>query len=191
MTGRCGLLWDEKVVFSRFLEGCGLTCEQVTPHLLAAPFFRGRFAALIIPAGFANPSYSRLLPALRASSGRIRKYVGSGGRILVFGAGIDRPDAYDWMPFQVTYKHEQQKGVLECSGSHWCSTLFSEYDPGSIECDGFFPVHGGEVVARIGDQAVLIHASIGDGEVIATTIHEYPSRDFLNEFCQDSRETFL
>lgn len=191
MTARCGLLWDDTIMFSRFLETCGLACEQVTPHLLAAPFYRGRFAALIIPMGFANPSYSRLLPALRASSGRIRRFLEGGGRLLVFGPGIDRADSYDWMPFPMTYRHQRQKSALECAGSHWCSTLFSGYDQDSIECDGFFPVHGGEAIVRIEGEAVLIHAVIGKGEIIATTIHEYPSRVFLNEFCQDSRETFL
>ncbi|MCU0632271.1 MAG: hypothetical protein MUC66_04760 [Methanolinea sp.] len=191
MSGRCGLLWDEKIVFSRFLEECGLTCEQVTPHLLAAPFYRGRYAALIIPTGFANPTYSRLLPALRASSGRIQRYIEGGGRLLVFGAGIDRTDAYDWLPFDVTYRHIHQKGGLECVSPHRCASLFSEYDPSSIESDGYFSGHRGEVIARMGDGAVLIRGSMGEGEVVITTIHEYPSRVFLKEFCQGSSETLL
>jgi len=36
--------------------------------------------------GFANPDYSNLLPALRAAEKRIRRFVESGGRLLVFGA---------------------------------------------------------------------------------------------------------
>ncbi len=31
MNRHCALLWDEKTVFSRFIEECGLTCEHVTP----------------------------------------------------------------------------------------------------------------------------------------------------------------
>lgn len=191
MTGRCGLLWDEKIVFSRFLEECGLSCEHVTPHLLAAPFYRGRYAALIVPTGFANPAYSRLLPALRASSGRIRRYVEGGGRVLAFGPGIDRPDAYDWLPIPVRYRHGQQKGRLACESGHWCASLFAGYDPCAVECDGYFTDHGGEVIATVGDRAVLIRAGPGEGDVIVTTIHEYPSRGFLKEFCQAARETFL
>jgi len=95
------------------------------------------------------------------------------------------------MPFEVTYRHQQQKGGLECVSPHRCAFLFSEYDPNSIECDGYFPEHEGEVIARMGERAVLIRGERGDGEVIATTIHEYPSRNFLKEFCQGSRETFL
>lgn len=191
MNRRCALVWDEKIVFSRFLEECGLACEHVTPHLLAAPFYRGCYATLIIPAGFANPSYSRLLPALRASSGRIRRYLEGGGKIIVFGPGIDRPDAYNWLPFDITYCHLRQKGGLECVSSHPSATLFSGYDPESIESDGYFPGHGGEVVATMRGCAVLVRGCVGAGEVIATTIHEYPSRAFLQEFCQGSLETFL
>jgi len=191
MSARCGLLWDEKIVFSRFLEECGLLCEHVTPHLLAAPFYRGRYAALIIPTGFANPSYSRLLPALRASSGRIERFIEEGGRLLVFGAGIDRADAYDWLPFEVTYRHQHQKGGLSCTSPHKCASLFSEYDPSTIESDGYFPGFCGEVIARMGEEAVLIRGVEGDGEVIVPTIDEYPSRGFLREFCDGYRETFL
>lgn len=191
MNRHCALLWDEKTVFSRFIEECGLTCEHVTPHLLAAPFYRGCYSTLIIPAGFANPSYSRLLPALRASSGRIRRYMEAGGKIIVFGAGIDRADAYDWLPFDVTYCHQHRGGGLECISTHRCASLFAGYDPESIESDGYFSDHHGEVIAKMGGCAVLIRSDVGDGEVIATTIHEYPSRAFLQEFCKGSLETFL
>lgn len=185
------LLWDEKTMFSRFVEECGVTCEQVTPQLLATPFFRGRYGVLIIPTGFANPSYSRLLPALRASSSRIRKFLENGGRILVFGPGIDRKDAYDWLPFRVTYTHRKQEGGIECSRSHRCALLFSEFNLSEIECDGFFPEHEGEVVARTRDGAVLVYKATGKGEAVITTIHEYPSRAFLTEFCSGTSEILL
>ena len=88
-----GLLWDSPLMFSRLIEDCGACCEMVNPYMLASPFWRGRFTALIVPTGFANPAYSNLLPALRASSGRIRRFIKSGGRLLAFGAGCPREDA--------------------------------------------------------------------------------------------------
>mgnify|MGYP001303894114 CR=1 FL=1 len=188
---RVGLLWDEPVVFSRFLEDCGVTCQQLTPQLLAAPFFRGSFAALVIPAGFANPAYSRLLPALRAVSARLRRFLEEGGRVLVFGAGIDRPDAYNWLPFAVTYRHEHLAGRLTCESAAACTALFSEYDPDAIECDGYFPVHEGEVVARMDGHPVVIRRQVGRGEVVATTIHEYPSKGFMRDYCSSCPETLF
>ncbi len=83
--------------------------------MLAAPFFRGTFNCLIIPTGFANPAYSNLLPALRAASPRIKKFVENGGNLLVFGAATDKPDAYDWLPFPVTYRHDCHPRRIECS----------------------------------------------------------------------------
>ena len=72
MSCRAGFVWATPQHFNRFIEECGITCEPVTPHMLAAPFYRPTLNCLIIPTGFANPAYSNLLPALRASSPRIR-----------------------------------------------------------------------------------------------------------------------
>ncbi|MFZ0182868.1 MAG: hypothetical protein WAL62_07000, partial [Methanoregula sp.] len=68
MSCRAGFVWETPQHFVRYIEDCGIPCELVTPYMLAAPFFRGSFSCLIIPTGFANPAYCRLLPALRASS---------------------------------------------------------------------------------------------------------------------------
>lgn len=191
MTPRVGLLWDEKTVFSRVLQECGVSCEHVTPQMLATPFFRGRFCAIIVPTGFGNPAYSRLLPALRASSSRIRKFLENGGRLLVFGPGADRRDAYDWLPFRVLYTHRKQEGGIECVSSQPCASLFAGYDPSAIECDGFFPEHDCEVIARAGDGAVLIRCSAGSGEAVVTTVHEYPSQPFIRQFCSGTSEILL
>jgi len=191
VTPRVGLLWDEKTIFSRVLEECGVSCEHVTPQLLATPFFRGRFCAIIVPTGFANPTYSRLLPALRASSSRIRKFLENGGRLLVFGPGSDRRDAYDWLPFRVLYTHRKHEGVIEYTSSHACTSLFAGYDPNAIECDGFFPEHDCEVIARTADGAVLIRCSAGSGEAVVTTVHEYPSQAFIRQFCSGTSEILL
>ncbi|WP_243670817.1 BPL-N domain-containing protein [Methanoculleus chikugoensis] len=104
-------------MFSRLIEDCGAACESVNPNMLASPFWRGRFAALIVPTGFANPAYSNLLPpALRAAEGRIRRFVENGGRLLVFGAGCSRTDAYDWLPFPVTYSFAYGPRVVRFAG---------------------------------------------------------------------------
>jgi hypothetical protein len=105
MKGRAGLIWDTPLPFCRYIEECGVPCEHISPHLLAAPFFRRSFSALIIPAGYGNPAYSRLLPALRASSSRIRRFVESGGNILVYGPGRMNPEALDWLPVPLKFVH--------------------------------------------------------------------------------------
>ena len=101
MSCRAGFVWLTPQHFNRYIEDCGIACELVTPHMLAAPFYRGKFSCLIIPAGFANPQFSNILPAVRASSERIERFVENGGNLLVFGAATEKPDAYDWLPFPV------------------------------------------------------------------------------------------
>ena len=191
MISRCALLWDEKLVFARYVEECGVTCEQITPHMIAAPFYRGRFATLIIPTGFANPAFSNLLPALKAAAPRIRKFVGEGGKMLVFGAASERGDAYDWLPIRLRYHHQYGPVALTLDPDNPWSCLVEGYDTGSIECDGFFTDFEGTVIARAGDKPVMIVAGFGKGEIVATTIHEYPSRPFIAAFCSAPEETLF
>lgn len=179
-------------MFSRLIEDCGACCEMVTPHMLASPFWRGRFVSLIVPTGFANPAYSNLLPALRAASGRIRRFVENGGRLLVFGAGCCREDAYDWLPFPVTYSFAYGPRAVHFNGESDYNVLFSEYDLTAVECDGSFPAHGGETLAAsAAGEALLIGKAVGDGVILISSIHEYPSRDFLKEFSCSDRETLF
>lgn len=192
MIRRTGFLWDSPQIFARLIEECTGCCELVTPQLLASPFYRGRFTALVIPTGFANPLYSRLLPALRASSRRIEGFLSGGGRILVFGAADERPDAYDWLPFRLTYRHDYSvRSIVFPPGSPWVC-LIEGYDPGTVPCDGSFPEHDGTAIATAdGGEAVVVEKAVGKGLVLATTIHEYPSRSFLASFSCGEEEALL
>ena len=181
MISSAGLLWDSKLLFSRYIEESGVPCEHVTPHMVAAPFFRGRFVTLIIPTGFANPGYSCLLPALKASSSRIRRFVSLGGHLLVFGASSEREDSYDWLPQQIRYHHDYGCRNLEIDTSHYASSLL----------EGYFTKHDGSVVASSCGNPVMIVQNIGRGEIVVTTVHEYPSKVFLKTFCSAPEETLF
>lgn len=191
MTCRAGFLWDTSQMFTRFVEDCGVPCEEITSQLLAAPFFRGSFVALIIPTGFGCAEYSRLLPALRASSGRIKKFLTRGGRLLVFGAATDDRGAYDWLPATLSYHHQYGPAGLSFTDPAYAS-IVEDYDADAIECDGWFTAHDGEAIGLRGDDhPVLVRIPVGDGVIVATTIHEYPSRTFLREFCCGASETLF
>ena len=151
--------------------------------MLAAPFFRGSFNCLIVPTGFGNAKYSNLLPALRASSSRIRRFVENGGNLLVFGAADNKPDAYDWLPFPVKYSHEFRPRMITFSGDSLATTIVDEYDPASIECDGSFPEHEGICVGKAGASDVIVEQTFGKGKIVVTSVHEFPSREFLKTFC--------
>lgn len=191
MSCRAGFVWATPQHFSRFIEECGIGCELVTPHMLAAPFYRPALNCLIVPTGFGNPAYSNLLPALRAAAPRIRKFVESGGSLLVFGAAADRPDAYDWLPFNVTYRHEYHPRCIDCSAGSCARSLIDDYDPAAIECDGVFPEHDGESAGSCNSDAVIIGKRVGKGTIVVTSVHEYPSRQFLKTFCSEGQPTIF
>ena len=191
MRCRAGFVWGTKQHFNRYIEECGISCELVTPQILATPFYRGSFNCLIIPTGFANPAYSNLLPALRAASVRIKKFVETGGNLLVFGAAADKPDAYDWLPFPVIYRHECHPRRIECSLSSDAGTLIDDYNPQCIECDGSFPSHEATRVGIAELCDVIIEKKIGEGRIVVTSVHEYPSRGFLKNFCSSGKESRL
>jgi hypothetical protein len=188
---RVGLAWDSPTVFTRFIEDCGVQCELVTPQLLAAPFFRGHYSTLVVPTGFANRKYSSLLPALKAASPRIRSFLEKGGRMLVYGAGDAREDAYSWLPFPVSYHMEYRTcriGILE-DGEH--VSILEGYNPEKVDCDGWFSDHGGDPLMTCGDRTVCIREKVGEGVVYVTTIHEYPARCFISSFCEAGHETLF
>ena len=100
---RTALIWDSPLLFARLLSDCGYQCDEVTPHLLTAPFFRGEFSLMVIPGGFGDSKYSRVLPALKALSSRFKRYTSLGGGVLLFGAVSERQDVYQWLVPGITY----------------------------------------------------------------------------------------
>jgi hypothetical protein len=180
------VFWDSKMTFHRLVEDtCGY-CEAVTPLMLSAPFYKGRYRGIIVPTGFGNPGYSKLLPALRASAGRFAQYLENGGNLLVFGAMDDRPGRYDWLPVRVRYHHEFAGHALTIDESSPWKTLFDGYDRDDFVTDGWFETFEGKAVATAENGfPVLVECRIGKGTLLLATSHEYPSCAFLREF-QDS-----
>jgi hypothetical protein len=191
MISKSALVWDQKILFSRYIEECGVACEFLTPHMIAAPFYRGRFVTLIVPTGFANPDFSRLLPGLKASAPRIKRFVEGGGKLLVFGAASSRDDAYSWLPFNLRYLHDYGQREIKIECDHPGISLIQGYDSKCIDLDGYFTDYDGMVIASGSGKPVMIASTIGKGEVIATTIHEYPSPAFVRDFCTAPEEALF
>lgn len=193
MALQVAVLWDGPVLFTRLIEDCGHTCELVTPHLLAAPFFRRRLHGLVIPAGFACPGYTSVLAALRAIRPRIRRYVEEGGTVLAFGAGSDLPDAYDWLPAPVTYRYGFSVISLKPSDHPFVSIL--EDGTGEVSIDGTVHATGGDRPSQVILQApkgpVMLDIPYERGRILVASLHEYPSHRFIREFCTREREGLL
>ncbi len=192
MICKAGVFQDSSTTFRRFVEDCQVRCEVITPHLLAAPFFRGSYVTIIIPTGFANPKYSLFLPVLRAKADRIRTFLERGGRLLVFGAAEARPDAYDWLPFQAEYHHDYGEREVILPEEWGLGSLLEGYDLTAVPCDGTFTCQEGDIAGFTREgRMVLLGKRVGEGVVIITSLHEYPSRKFLKEFaCGDTEIPF-
>ncbi len=178
------LLWDKDTLFREYLIDKGFTCEVVMPNTLSAPFFSFTgYKLVIVPAGFGNELYSRMLKGLRANSVRIKDFVKAGGVLLVSGA-LSNKDAYNWLPVKIEYVMEKRRVRTEVVKDNKAAGIVEKEE---CMCDGYFEEAGteGEVILRIkGDKdektkAILVVSEYGAGEIIATTIHEYPSERFI------------
>ena len=119
---KIAVFWDSEMMFHRMVEDAAGPVEAVTPLILSAPFFRGKFSGIIVPTGFGNTSYSKMLPALRACAGRIEDYLEDGGKMLVYGAADAGPARYDWLPVKAEYHYEfmeHELDVAESSAQQW------------------------------------------------------------------------
>jgi len=178
------LLWDKDTLFRKYLIDRGFTCEVVMPNTLSAPFFSFTgYKLIIVQAGFGNELYSGILKGLRANSVRIKDFVKAGGTLLVSGA-LSNKDAYNWLPVKIEYVMEKRQVRTEVVKEHKAAAIVEK---GECMCDGYFDWTGteGEVILRIKDdkdektKAILVVSEYGAGEIIATTIHEYPSERFI------------
>jgi len=192
MIQKAGLAWDCATPFQRYIEDCGVQCELITPQMMAAPYYRGGLVSVIIPTGFGNLAYSSLLPALRASSARLNKFLKRGGNVLVFGAMSPKPDTYDWMPVPLTYVNEYFSTPIRVDPHNPHARIMDDFDPSSIECDGYFSDFSGEVLATTEDgRAIMISHEVGAGTLLVASLHEYPSRGFIRSFCSGETETLF
>jgi hypothetical protein len=66
-----------------------------------------------------------------------------------------------------------------------------DYDPARIECDGIFPTHDGDAPGNSSEGTILVEKRIGKGSIIVTSIHEFPSRTFLKNFCTAGTQTLF
>ncbi|MBA1341579.1 MAG: hypothetical protein C5S40_05505 [ANME-2 cluster archaeon] len=170
-----GLLWDSKLLFEKFFIEHGFDCKLIHPASLGTPFLP-EFKLLIIPTGFANPDYSGTLSSLMRSSHRIEKFIKNGGMLLVYGA-LTESHNYEWLPVNLEYIHRY--GPVELSPRCQSDVSLLAGDT-SLECDGFFCSADGEcILLNDSNEVVLVEIKYKKGMIIATTIHEFPTPEFI------------
>lgn len=169
------IIGENSFLYQKLFEEAGISYQFLSPGLLGSPFLP-KFKVLIIPTGFANPLYSRALPALQRGRSNIADFVKEGGILTVFGPMVQE-HKYDWLPLPLAYVCELGSQSIGPS-RHDCSCLLCTRTP---ECDGFLlPGQEFETILEDGKgRAVLVAATLGEGLIVATSVHEFPTAEYI------------
>lgn len=171
-----GIIGEKSFFFEKLLQSTGKNFQFLDPGVLGSPFLP-KFNMIIIPTGFANPQYSKILPSLKACKSKISDFVKQGGILTIFGPLVPEHN-YEWLSLPIKYMEDCKSTELIPNSYHFSSNLV---DMPIAECDGYLEI-GDDFETVLNDsqgRPVLVKGHFGKGTIIATTIHEFPSVDYL------------
>lgn len=177
-------LSDRANVFGETFDEYGFSCQQLSPGAFGSPFCPP-CKLLIIPSGFADPKYYKILPAIDRNTNRIIQFVENGGVLLVYGAMLT-DYTYDWLPFKLSYHMKfKTQNVNVLKPEEPSANLVEQ---GVHDCDGYFTEAEAEVIMAFDDGTpVVVSKKLGRGYIIASSIHQYPSKKFVEWACGPDR----
>ncbi len=182
-----GLIWDSKLLFEKLFVEHGFDYQMVHPTSLGSPFVP-KFKLAIIPTGFANPQYSSVLQSLMRNRPRVKNFIKTGGTLLVYGA-LTKSHNYDWLPVEIEYVQRYGPAELSEHCQHKASMIVADAKP---ECDGLFTSCDGDcIMVNESGEPVLVTIEHGEGLIIATTIHEFPTPEFIRWALDGSKPASL
>lgn len=172
------LIWDTPLLFEKLFLDNDLKCQRILSHAVGTPFLPS-CKCIIIPTGFANPEYTKIAAGIERNGRAFEKFVKNGGILVVFGPMVPEYH-YDWLPVELTYVQEHGSTLAQKVGEHGAQCIITDADT-PVECDGYFSKTDTDVLLNNSDgKPVMVAKNVGDGIVVATTIHEFPSADFLS-----------
>ncbi|MDI3539405.1 MAG: hypothetical protein PWQ52_528 [Methanolobus sp.] len=181
------LLWDSPLLFEKLFAEHGIKCQRITAETIGTPFLPP-CKCLVVPTGFANPAYTKVLGGLRRSKKQIERFVEKGGILLVFGPMVEGHD-FDWLPIELKYTQKQMSADI-CKAKDGAQCIVDKLE--HVEFDGYLTDKEGEVLLTDPEgRALMVSKKIGDGMIIATTVHEFPSGDFLKWVLHEAKSTKL
>jgi hypothetical protein len=181
------LIGERTFLFESLFKDLGVSYQFLQPGILGSPFLPN-YRMVMIPTGFANPQYSKTLPALQRAKSSIAGFVKRGGVLTVFGPLVPEHD-YSWLPMPLKYVCEL--GLQRITATdHECSCLLCTLTP---ECDGYLlPGEGFETILKDSrERAILVMAKYGDGLIVATSVHEFPAAEYIKWALEKARPAKL
>jgi len=181
------LIGEGTFLFEKLFQELGITYQFLQPGILGSPFLP-LYRMVMIPTGFANPQYSKTLPALHRMKSNIAEFMKKGGILTVFGPLVPEHD-YEWLPLKLKYICDYGSHSVEPS-PHECASLLCTQTP---ECDGYLlPGDGFETVLKDAKKrAILVIGKWGDGLIVATSVHEFPAAEYIKWALRLSRPAKL
>jgi len=181
------LIGERTFLYENLFADLGVSFQFLSPAILGSPFLP-KYKMVMIPTGFANPDYSKALPALQRMKSNISDFVQKGGVLTVFGPMV--PDHnYDWLPLSLRYVCELSSPTISPSVDE-CSCLLCTSTP---ECDGYLVAGEGfeTVLKDEKGRSILVRANFGKGLIVATSVHEFPAVEYIKWALSQARPAKL
>jgi hypothetical protein len=171
------LLWDSPLLFEKLFLEYGLECTRAVSSSVGTPYLPA-CKILILPTGFANKQYTKTGVGLERSKNSLEKFVSKGGTLLIFSPLVPKYE-YEWLPFTLEYIMEDHQCTPEPVGEHDAQKLIENIIP-PVGCDGYFSKTDAEIALKDDKgRPIMVVKEIGDGMIVATTIHEFPAAQFF------------
>lgn len=171
------ILWDSPLLFEKLFLEYGLECSRALSTSLGTPYLPA-CKILVLPTGFANKQYTKTEVGLERGKRSLEKFVTKGGTLLIFSPLVPEYE-YEWLPFSLKYIMEENPCTPRPVGEHEAQKLIENINP-PAGCDGYFSETDAQVVLEDEKgRPITVVKEIGDGMIVATTIHELPAAGFF------------
>ncbi len=184
------LIWDNPLLFEKLFKEHDIKCQRIVSESIGTPFTPA-CKCVVIPTGFANKEYTNILPGIERNAKSFEKFVRSGGNLVIFSPLVPHYK-YDWLPMELEYVQQQQQVTPVCKTKDHEAQCLVEDTCTEIEFDGFFSKTDDEIL--FSDETgnpLMVVKQLGDGKIIATTIHEFPSGKFLKWINETAKKSKL
>jgi hypothetical protein len=183
------LIWDNPLLFEKLFKEHDIKCQRIVSDSIGTPFIPP-CKCVVIPTGFANKAYTSILLGIERNAKSFEKFVRGGGNLVIFSPAIPKYD-YKWLPIELEYRQEYQVTHI-CKDKDHDAQCLVEDEGSEIEFDGYFTKTDGEVIFRSDEgNPLMVVKKLGEGRIIATTIHEFPSGEFFKWIIETAKNSKL